>query len=399
VDIQRIKTAILRQGLDNLYLSNNPRTFLNDKINLDDFLVSRPGGVIRGKPGAIYGQDIAPIVAPFVFPQAMEGLEYMDQVRENRTGTNRYFTGIDQNAMNKTATGIQQLSTMAAQRVEQIARHYSNGIERLASILHALIMKGGHRQDVVKLSGKWEQIDPATWRRRTEFRISVGYAAGNKDAMVNRLMLIAQMQEKAAAGGLPIVQPQNMYETAIELTKASDFAAPQRFWTEPSKAPPPQPPQPDVTVMAMEQIKAQSAQQTEQVKAQTAMQTKQMDVEQRERDSERDFAIKKYEIDADCQLKAGLAAAQSNDARDLESHKAQLNPKTAESNAKVKQTEGLTQFLQALARSQQEQTQRLEQTLSAAFDGLTKALAASNAPRRLVRDKSGRVERSEPVLQ
>jgi hypothetical protein len=39
-DIQRIKTAILRGGLDNLYLANNPRTFVTGKINLDDALVS-----------------------------------------------------------------------------------------------------------------------------------------------------------------------------------------------------------------------------------------------------------------------------------------------------------------------------------------------------------------------
>src|SRR6185436_21160810 len=104
------------------------------------------------------------------------------------TGTNRYFTGIDQNALNKTATGIQQLSTMAAQRVEQIARHFANGIEELFAILHELVLKGGHKQDVVKLAGQWVPVDPTTWRSRKDFRISVGFAAGNKDAMVSRLM-------------------------------------------------------------------------------------------------------------------------------------------------------------------------------------------------------------------
>jgi hypothetical protein len=288
-DIQRIKTAILRQGLDNLYLSNNQRTFATDKINLDDLLISVPGGVVRGAPGAVFGQDIAPIQVPFVFPQAMQGLEYMDQVRENRTGTNRYFTGIDQNAMNKTATGIQQLSTMAAQRVEQIARIMACGVEDLFSIVHELILKGGHRREVVKLSNKWVEIDPAQWKKRTDFRISVGYAAGNKDALMARLMSIAQLQEKAAMAGSNIVTPQNLYETAIEMTKASDFAAPQRFWTNPQGAPPKPPPQPDVTVMAAENIKAQ-----------IALQSKQLDVEQKERDSQRDFVIKQYQIDMCC---------------------------------------------------------------------------------------------------
>ena len=86
----------------------------------------------------------------------------------------------------------------------------------------------------------------------------VGYGAGNKDALLNRLMTIAAMQEKAAMGGLPIVKPENLYETAIEITKASDFSAPDRFWTDPKNAPPPSPPQPDPTVMAAEQIKSQT---------------------------------------------------------------------------------------------------------------------------------------------
>jgi hypothetical protein len=140
----------------------------------------------------------------------------------------------------------------------------------LCAVLHSLVLKGGHKADVVKLRGQWVTVDPSTWRKRTDFKICVGYSAGNKDAQVNRLMMIASLQEKAAAGGLPIVQPRNLYETAIELTKASDFSNPDRFWTDPSTVPPPPPPQPDVTVVAMEQIKAQSAQIVKQMDNQSA---------------------------------------------------------------------------------------------------------------------------------
>ena len=321
IDIQRIKTDILRQGLDNLRLSNNPRTYVNPSmVNLDDMLVSRPGGVVRGK--GVYGQDIMPMPVPFVFPQAMEGLEYMDQIRENRNGTNRYFTGVDQNALNKTATGIQQLSTMAAQRVEQIARHFANGVEALFSILHEIILKSGHKSDVVKLSGQWVPVDPATWRKRTDFKISVGYAAGNKDAMVGRLMMIAQMQEKALARGLPICTPDNAYQTALELTKASDMTAPNRFWTDPKQIPPPPPPQPDPTVMAMEQIKSQ-----------TSLQTTQMDVEQKERDSQRDFAIAKYKIETEAQHALEVEQLRAQSAHSIEDRR-------ANNQAGLKQIEG-----------------------------------------------------------
>ncbi len=390
-DIQRLKTAILRQGVDNLYQSNNARTFISDKINLDDLLVNVPGGVVRGMPGAIYGQDIAPMQVPFVFPQAMEGLEYMDQIRENRTGTNRYFTGIDQNALNKTATGIQRLSTMAAQRVEQIARIMSIGVNDLFSIVHELILKGGHKKDVIRLNNQWTDIDPAQWKKRTDFRISVGFAAGNKDAMMARLMTLAQMQEKAAMGGLPIVTPQNMYETAIEITKASDFSAPQRFWTNPQDAPPKPPPQPDVTVMAAEQEKTQRD-----------LTAKQMDTEQKERDSIRDFEIKRYQIDKDAEIKAGLALHQSETQRQmteiqgqqtaqLESHKTGLAmhakdaeiTKKGEIDGKLKELESVTTELLG-------QAQQIGGVLQDIVTKLQNISSIATGKRRVVKGKDGK---------
>ncbi|KRQ94969.1 hypothetical protein CQ12_38220, partial [Bradyrhizobium jicamae] len=53
MDIQRIKTALIRGALDNLYLHNNPRVEVAEanagQNTLDDLLVSRPGGVVRTK--------------------------------------------------------------------------------------------------------------------------------------------------------------------------------------------------------------------------------------------------------------------------------------------------------------------------------------------------------------
>src|SRR5690606_38034014 len=46
MDIQYQKSVIWRQMLDNLYLTNNPRTaVVNGQVNLDDLLTARPGGI------------------------------------------------------------------------------------------------------------------------------------------------------------------------------------------------------------------------------------------------------------------------------------------------------------------------------------------------------------------
>ncbi len=286
-DIQRIKTAIMRQGLDNLYIANNPQKVLDEtKVNIDDALISRPGGIIRSSDvDAIRYEQ-----APFVFPQAMEGLEYMDQVRENRTGTNRYFTGIDQNSLNKTATGVQTLATMAAQRVEQIARILAFAIEDLFSIIHEQVLKMGHKRQVVQLQGKWAEVDPGSWQKRTDFKICVAFSAGNKDAQISRLMTMLQQQFQCVEFKLPVASAENIYETLVELTKAADFAAPNRFWTDPKTLPPaPPPPPPEQVIKA--QIDAQS---NERIAAAKIM--------QQEVESQRKAALEKYAIDSNTGL-------------------------------------------------------------------------------------------------
>lgn len=389
IDLQRIKTAILRGGLDNLYLSNNGRQVISNKVNLDDALVSTPGHPIRVDTDA---PDVAghvqPQTLPFVFPEAMQGLEYMDQVRENRTGTNRYFTGIDQNAMNKTATGIQQLSSMAAQRVKLIARIMGVGIADLFSIVHELVLKGGHKKETVKLSNKWVEVDPAQWKKRTDFRISVGYAAGNKDAMVNKLMLILNAQKEALMGGLPVVTPENVHSTLVELTKAADFASPERFWTEPSKIPQKGPPPPDPTVVFAEEKKAQS---------------KDKEIQAQLFDSEQERMLKKYEIDTKANVDLTKTHAQMEHAGMLEDkrqqgedkklgvsmHQAQIKAETDRNKAvdanKIGEVEQTTSELV-------QQAQAVSQVLADIMGQLKQVASIVGAKKRVRKGKNGKAE-------
>ena len=365
-DIQRIKSAILRQALDNLYFANNPAiAFDKNTVNLDDVLTSRPGQRIRvdGPPGASF----LPVTTPFVFPAAIDALGFMEQITEGRTGVNRYFQGSDQNTLNKTASGIQQLSTMAAQRVEQVARIFASGIEELFSIAHELVLKTGHQAEVVRLRGQWVSVDPSQWKTRNDMRISVGFAAGNKDAMVSRLMMTAQLQEKAMAGGLPIVNAQNLYQTALEITKAADFSAPQRFWTDPSQMPPRPPPQPDVTVMAAEQMRSQTLLQKAQLDNQTKLQI-----------AAADQQTELVKIDG---------AAASEDKR------ISNNPKVIEAKTQETESKAMVEFVGTLMQSQTQQTE----TIMRALQELSQAVRMVSAPREALRDGAGRIVGSRPI--
>lgn len=283
-DVQIIKTEMLRQGLNNIYLSNNPQKVLNEQfVNIEDALVSRPGSVIRST-------DISQIrheTPPFVFPQTVEGLEYMNHIAQNRAGVNAGMANIDSSSLTNVQPGtIGQISSIAAEKVVQIARILAFGIEDLFAIVHEQALKMGHKKQSIRISGTWTEVDPGSWKRRDSFKICVAFAAGNKDAQINRLMAVAQKQEAALIAGIPVVTPENYYTTLTELTKAIDFTAVGRFWTAPQKMPP-KPPPPPPEGLVKTHLDNQSR---EKIKA--------AELAQAERESIRKAEIDKYTVDA-----------------------------------------------------------------------------------------------------
>ena len=174
-DVQDVKTAVKRGGLDNLYLANSPRSLISSRVSLDDMLDSRPGGVVRMLDDSMPGEGhIVPVVHPFAFQEIIGSLEYFDQERQNRSGASRYFSGTDAGAINKTASGTMALQNMAAMRVEHIARVMAPAVEYLFECVHELISKHQNKPLTIKLRGQWVTVDPQAWRTKRDVRISVG---------------------------------------------------------------------------------------------------------------------------------------------------------------------------------------------------------------------------------
>src|SRR6185503_13510030 len=112
---------------------------------------------------------IVPLVAPDVTQSVLGALEYMDSVKESRTGVTRYSAGLDANTLNKTATGVQSIQQAANQRIELIARTLAGGFKDLFLIVNALASKYCTKQLQIKLNGKWVPVDPREWKKRTDF--------------------------------------------------------------------------------------------------------------------------------------------------------------------------------------------------------------------------------------
>jgi hypothetical protein len=297
-DIQLIKSTLIRGQLDNMYLANNGRYAVSDRVNLDDMLTSRPGGIVRvqGEPGSA----VLPLShAPFP-PTSFTMVEYMDSMKEKRTGVTAYNQGLDSNSLNKTATGVQQIMSAAQQRLELVARTFAEtGIKDLFLLVHRLVRQNVTKPDIVRLRNQWVEIDPREWKNRKDLSISVGLGAGNKDQQMFHLTNILQMQKEALQAGL--TDPSKIYNALAKLTQNAGFKNPEEFWNDPANQTQPQQAMPS----PQEQL-IQGQLQIEQTKAQADMQLEaqknQADMEQEQLRSRNDILIEREKIASQAEL-------------------------------------------------------------------------------------------------
>jgi len=235
MDIQRIKTALLRSLLDNIYLMNNQRMEVAESYaherTLDDLLTNRPGAPIRTKnPGGLIPVPNQPI-GTALYP----ALEYLDATREARTGVTRQGQGLDANALqNQSATAVNQAFTAAQARMKLIARIFAEtGVRDMFALLHGCIRKNDKQVNTVRLRNKWVQVDPRSWKTRDDMTINVGLGTGSKEAQVAHLMNVMAIQEKALMAKLPIVTPKNIYNTAAKVIEKIDLKTVEPYFTDP----------------------------------------------------------------------------------------------------------------------------------------------------------------------
>jgi len=251
-DLQLIKSTVMRQLLDNMYLTNNNRVAVMDgQVNLDDLLTNRPGGVVRTKGAP--GQVMMPMQTQTINSQAFPMLEYLDTVREQRTGITRYSQGMDADSLNKTATGVNTILSQAQMRVELIARIFAEtGVKDMFLKMFELVVKHQDKERIIKIRNNFVPFRPMEWRNRCNISISVGLGTGSRDQQLSILNNILQTQLKglelqgSPAG--PMVNLRNIYNTLTKIVENAGLKNPNAFFTDPDigqqQMPPPQPPQP-----------------------------------------------------------------------------------------------------------------------------------------------------------
>ncbi len=234
LELQRIKTAILRQTLDNLYLANRPqRVVLDGAVNMKDLQAPAIDRIIRvTTPDAI--QHVA---TPFVAGQSLPILQYIDKMRESRTGVGPTYTGQSYELSTQTAHGVERMMSAAEQKVRLIARVFAEvGLREVYLKIHRLLRRLQVRR-MIELDARWVTMDAGAWRERSalEAKVGLGHAARAQQAQA-LLMLYQAQQQIASSGGMGIlVDPVTMYRTLVDMARAAGLDQPEQYFIDPSQ--------------------------------------------------------------------------------------------------------------------------------------------------------------------
>jgi hypothetical protein len=357
MDIQLLKSTVVRQVLDNIYLANNGRYMaLDGMVNIDDLLMNRPGGIVRVKTF----DAVKPMQPPLLGAPAFNLLEYIDTIKENRTGVTRYNQGIDADSLNKTATGINQIMSASQQRVELIARVFAEtGVKDLFYAILEMLQKHQDKKMTIRLRNQWVEMDPREWTNKFDLTVAVGLGTGSRESQIMALNSTLQFQIACLQAGIPIVTPQNLYNTAIKQLEAQNIKGGELFYTSPDQMPP-RPPQADPAQMeAMAKLEeAKMGAQVDLQKIGIKQQSDMMKQQQRAQSDQQRFALEVEKEKARIELEKAKLQMQMQ----MEREKLELEKAKAALQIELEKAKAATQMQLQREQSQADIQMRREET-------------------------------------
>lgn len=281
--VQDIKTATLRQWIDNFSNGNQGRVwYLKGAVNLDELANPRPAGMVGvDSPNAI-GQlpnlDIG--------GSAANMMGYMDKMRSERGGASLDLQTSEAQIMGQTAQGIERqysvremLAAMMCRTIAEtlIAGTYLNVHRTLR------LFKGG--EVMFQASGQFQKTNPEQWPERYRVNIASGISIGERNRKQAALVNTIQQQQalfQAGMGGI-MCNLSGYYAAITDLAQVSGIDSPERYFIDP-KSP--------------ESQQAQKQQQaTQQQQQQMMQQQQQMLVMMQKQLAEQQMQLDKYKAD------------------------------------------------------------------------------------------------------
>jgi hypothetical protein len=264
--IQDNKTALLRNIMDNLYLQNNQRNVIVEgQVNIDDMLVSRPGGIIRTKRI----DAITPLQTPQIGDTGFTMMKYLDEVKAGRVGVSSEGTATPQNIGDRVGSeGVERMMTAKEELVGLIIRVIcETGIKPLCTKIRDLSVKHLDTVQDFKFRGEWVQVNPSSWKPRLKSTVRVGTGTGDHQKQMAAMAQVMAVQKELAQTPLAyICSPEKVYSALDDLCKFSGLNGAARYFVDPSS------PEGQQAAQQAQQTAQQASQKQEQATVETLRQ-------------------------------------------------------------------------------------------------------------------------------
>lgn len=238
IDIQRIKTNMMRGVLDSLAESINPKTVVNElMVNMDDVMNDDLGAIVRsrGDPSA----TVAYTATPFAGQAAVPILEMLDGVLQRRTGMSDAAKGLDPKALqSSTMIGVDAVISGQQERIELIARVLAEtGFKDLFAGIYNEICENPSEKRTLRIRGKFKEYDTSLFDAASQVEVNATLGKGSDMVRMMALQGIKQDQQQIVGTmGMnnPICGITEMLNTVTDMLELSNIKNVSRYFKTPT---------------------------------------------------------------------------------------------------------------------------------------------------------------------
>jgi hypothetical protein len=238
-DIQEVNTVLERAALDNMYGTIDPQAVISGRV-LNPEVLNSPGfgtKILLDEGGSVSWSSM-----PFFADKAFEGIQFMREMGERRTGVSRQTMALDPEALqNTTATAAQLGHDANYVMVEYVARNHSElGWKEVFKTILKLMVRHQRKSQTIRLTNKkWVSFDPKDWNADMDITINTGLGTGSRDRDAQMLtsvqadqVALAQIFREAQMPHLALQMVPKIVDGLKKKAEAVGIRAPDQFYPE-----------------------------------------------------------------------------------------------------------------------------------------------------------------------
>ena len=321
MEIQRIKTVLLRSTLDNLYWQNNLQPIVQEGVIRNPDSVNNPqfGQPIMVTQGQSVRDAVGYNTVPMVADKSFAMLSYLDEELTDRTGISDASSGLAPDALqNMTAKASAMLEQGGTAQAGMMAACIARSLKPVFKGLLRLVIQHQDKPRMVRLRDEWVTFDPRSWNADMDATVNTGLGAGTRERDMMAVQGVIGLQDKVIASlgpNNPYVKPDQLYNSLAKFVEATGIRNVGMFFTKPdpqevqqqleAQANKPDPEMQKVQ-MQIEADKAKSA-------AELELKNKELDLhhQQKMQEINANMELKRYQIDQEIRLRQQQQVAEA----------------------------------------------------------------------------------------